>query len=104
MRLVESGFVKEARVFPLKHPRAKVASYRVIGLVAQYRRRQQQGHDDVVIHQAHAAHGAHYKQQRIAGQKRHDDQASFDKDDQKQQRIHPQAVVADKHFQVTVNV
>ena len=63
MCLVKRGFIEKARVFPLKHPRAEITPYGVVGLVAQNCRRQQQGHHDAVVHQTHPTHGAHYKQQ-----------------------------------------
>ena len=104
MGLVKGFAVEPARVLPLEHLGPQVVADLVIALVTQKRRGKQDRRGQRIAHQAGAAHGAHDEQQRIAGQKRHHHHAGLDKDNQKQQRIHPHAVGGYKSFQVFVDM
>ncbi len=104
MRGIESGPVEQPRVFPLEHARPEVPANRIVGLVAQHRRRKQQTDRQRVVHETGTAHGPNHKQQRITRQKRHDHHPGLHKNDQKQQAIDPEAVVLDKRLQVLVHV
>ena len=104
MCLVKGFFIEPARALPLKHLGPDVPPDAVVALVAKHRRNKQQANSQRIAHQANAAHRAHDKQQRVARQERHDDQAGLDKNDDKQQRINPDAIAGDKHLKMLVNV
>ena len=102
--LVKALAAEKPRVFPLEHPGAEIAADRVVGLVAQNSGHQQQAHHQGQAHQTRAAHGADDEQQRVARQKRHDHNAGFHKNDEKQQGIDPGPILSDKGLQVAVDV
>ncbi len=76
----------------------------VVGLVAQHRRGKQQPQGQREAEQADPTHRSHHKQQRVTGQKRHHNDAGFDKNDEKQQRIDPCAVAGYKNLQMFIDV
>ncbi|MPN13175.1 hypothetical protein SDC9_160495 [bioreactor metagenome] len=104
MGLVEGLLVEPARVLPLKHLGPEIPPDRIIALIAQNRRRQQDGHGYRKVHQACAAHRTHDEQQRIPRQKRHDHHARLDKNDDEEQRIDPRPVRHHKRFKMLVDV
>jgi hypothetical protein len=63
-----------------------------------------QRHQPLQLQRAHPAQCTGHKQQRIAGQKRHDDQTGFAVDNQEQDRIHPHAILLGKRQQMCVQM
>ena len=104
MRLVKRAFVEEAGVFPLKHLGPEVTADGEVALVAQNSRYQQDSHRHRQADQTDAAQSADDEQQRVTRQKRHHHHTGFDKDDGKQQRIDPHAVMFLEGLQVAVAV
>ena len=82
----------------------KVATNQVVALVAQDRGNQHQGQHQGQVQKTRTGHRAHHKQQRVAWQKWHEDHPSFDKNDEEQKNIDPNAISMYKGFKVAVNV
>jgi hypothetical protein len=102
--LVKALSAEKTGIFPLEHSGAKVATDRVVGLVTQNGGHQQQTHHQGQVHQTRTAHGSDNEQQRVAGQKWHDHDTGFHKNDEKQQGIDPGPILGNKGLQVTVDV
>ncbi len=104
VRLVKSAFVEKFRLLPLEHLGPEITANRVIALVAEDRRNNQNPHGQRQAQQPRAAQGADNEQQRVTGQERHNHHAGFHKHDQEQQGVHPHAVSTREGFQVFVHV
>src|SRR4029453_10030675 len=96
--------VEKARVLPLEHLGAYVASDRVVALVAQHGGGKQQPDRHLVVHQAHSAHGPHDEQQGVPWQEGHDHHAGLNENDEEQQGIDPGTVIQYEGFEVCVDM
>ena len=76
----------------------------VVHRVAGNRRRQQQNRGQPEVERAGRRQRAGRKEQRIARQKRRDDQAGLRKDDEEQDGVDPDAVVGHQLEQIAVDV
>ena len=97
--------VRERRaVADAEQPRADAAADRVVHAVAENRGANQQEIAHPRVEHAGRAERADREEQRIARQKRRDDQAGLGKDDREQDAVDPGAVLLDELEQVSVEM
>src|SRR5205814_9709621 len=88
----------------MKHPGANPAPDPVVDVVAAQGRGDQRAADRVTAHAARGGERAGHEQQRIAGKKRRHPQPGFAKHDQKQQPVHPAAVLRDDRGEMRIEM
>src|SRR2546425_909509 len=88
----------------MKNPGADPASNPVVDVVAAQGRSDQRAADRVNVHAACGGEGADHEQQRIAGKKGRHHQPGFAKHDQKQQPVHPGAVLRDERGEMRIEM
>ena len=80
------------------------SSDNVVGAVAHDRSQHQQACEQYRVHAAAGSYGARDKEQRITRQERHDHQAGFAKNHQKQDGVDPWPVIVYQHVEVHIEV
>src|SRR3989442_6951665 len=88
----------------MKNPGADPASNPVVDVVTAQVRSDQRAADRVNVHAARCGKCADHEQQRIAGKKRRHHQPRFAKHDQKQQPVHPGAVLRDESGEMRIEM
>src|SRR2546427_302431 len=88
----------------MKNPGANPASNPVVDVVAAQGRSDERADDRVNVHAARGGEGADHEQQRIAGKKGRHHQPGFAKHDQKQQPVHPGAVLRDERGEMRIEM
>src|SRR3989441_4477401 len=88
----------------MKNPGADPASDPVVDVVAAQRGGDQRAADRVNVHAACGGERAGHEQERIAGEKRRHHQPRFAKHDQKQQPVHPGAVLCDERGEMRIEM
>src|SRR5438094_7720298 len=88
----------------MKNPGANPASDPVVDVVTAQGRGDQRSADRVNVHAARGGERAGHEQQRIAGKKGRHHQPGFAKHDQKQQPVHPGAVLRDERGEMRIEM
>ena len=93
LRLQQVLALEPARFGLVKHLRPDVVADRVVDRIAEDRRDDQHDHQNVHVEAGDRDDRSCDEQDRIAGQKRKDDEARFREDDQEQQAVEPGTVL-----------